>query len=163
MSDNLKNISFDGWLSIVICLLLGILCTLQFIFRSFLNSPLAWTEESAGFLYVALVFFSTSYAIKEKTITRVEIIDTILSRLPKARRVMEIVSHGISFAFSLLIAYYSIEIVQKSFAINQTSSALALPMGGVYLITTITFVLMALRYLQRAVAELRAGAGAHGA
>lgn len=143
-----KRIPIDGYISIITCFTLGVLCALQFIFRSMLNQPLAWTEESAGFFYVALVFFSTSYAVRENLITRVEIIDTLLVKHPGIKQSVNIIAHMISSGFSLTIAYYGIDVVRKAFAVQQRSPALLLPMGAVYIVIPAAFIWMGYRYLQ---------------
>lgn len=115
--------------------------TWQIFTRFILRDPSSYTEELAGFLLIWIGLLGASYA----WYTRAHLgIDVLTARLTGVRRqTVELLVYVIVLIFALFILVIGgIRLVNLTFALNQISPAMGLPMGYVYLVVPLTGVLM---------------------
>ncbi len=134
-------------------ILLIILGFLQVVFRFFLNFSLDWTEELSRFGFILLVYISASLAVTEDRHVRVEAIDMILKG--NAKIYMRIFTEIIWLIVGLIVVVTGFQVAADALAVGQTSPALLLPMGYVYLIIPVTFLMMSIRVIQKIVERVR--------
>lgn len=115
--------------------------TWQVLSRYILSSPSTFTEESARFLMIWLGFIGGSYVAGKQMHPAIDLLATKLS--PKSQAKLNRMLH----AFVALFALFALVIggtylVSFTFALNQTSAALELPIGIVYLCIPVSGVLL---------------------
>jgi TRAP-type C4-dicarboxylate transport system permease small subunit len=106
---------------------------LQVFTRYVLGNPLSWTEEVARHLFIWMVFFGASAAIRDGTHVS---IDLLVSRLPKG---LHAVVTAVNRMWSL------------------PTATLEIPIGLVYVVLPISAVLMMIRTVVRLRVDLRGG------
>lgn len=134
-------------LSVGLFVLLIVLCVLQVVFRFVLNFSLSWTEELARYTFILLTYVACSLGVLKGAHVRVEIIDSFVTGKYKY-----LLDQGIDLvwgAFVFCIGYLAIDVTREAFAIGKTTPALDWQIGWMYAIIPATFILMALRLLQR--------------
>jgi TRAP-type C4-dicarboxylate transport system permease small subunit len=115
----------------------------QVVMRFVFNNPPRWSEELAIYLQVWIVFLASSICIKEGSHLMV---DYLVHYLPFRfkRRLKLLVMLLIMIFVSVLIVHGTKMLILTRF---QTSPALHLPMGAVYLIFPVAGILMLLESL----------------
>jgi len=107
---------------------------------------LPWTEEVARYAMAYLVFVGASIAAKEGAHIG---ITAFTSKLPpRLERIMRTIAMLMAFAFSAIVLYLSINILQFMMGTGQTSPVLLIPMWTVFAALPIGTALMSIRYLQ---------------
>jgi TRAP-type transport system small permease protein len=115
------------------------------IFRYFLNSALAWSEEAARFLFIWLSFMGAVLANAKSEHMN---FDMIVKHVPKkVGAILSIVANMIIISILILIIKGSITIVLGS--ITWMTSALEIPYGYVYSIVPVCSLILALQFLTR--------------
>ena len=116
-------------------------------FMENVNVPnLPWTEEVARYAMAYLVFFGASIAAKEGAHIGITAFTSKLS--PRNERIMRTIAMLIAFAFSVIVLYISINILQFMIGTGQTSPVLVIPMWVIFASLPIGTALMSIRYLQ---------------
>ena len=146
MNKEKKPLEF--YLITVLFTILIIVCLLQVLFRFILNLPLAWTEELSRYVFIMLVYLGASAAALEGKHVRVELIDSILPK--KMANWLSVLVQILCASTSLAIAINIRGLVKNSYRLHQVSAALRLPMSAMYVLVGIMFLIIAIRFLQRA-------------
>ena len=133
-------------IAVFLMVVLVVLASWSVFARFVLNSSLAWSEELIRYIFIAMVYMAASAAVIDDSHSRVELVDLVLS--PKALKWLNVVLKTVWGLFTGLIAYNSISLVQKTFAMRQSSPTLKIPMGYVYMVLPICFTLMTFRIFQ---------------
>lgn len=118
----------------------------QIVCRFGLNSSLAWSEELARYALVwsAMVGAAVAYRRGEHIA-----VTTLAERLsPRTLGFLSGTVHVIVGAFSLFLLYQSAMLTMRTFARHQTSVALQLELGWIYLAVPVGAALMALAALE---------------
>jgi len=103
----------------------------EVFFRYFLGFSLYWSNEVATYLFVYLVFFGGSVALKRGELINVAFVK---ERLPlKWERGATFFLFLIMMAFSLMASTFSTVLIQTSIKTKTVSPAMLIPMALVYL------------------------------
>lgn len=122
----------DG-LATILMTFIFILGLAQVIWRWILNDPIVWSEEMIRLTYVWICYLG--WVIAEKADSHIRI-TAILNMLPKkAQKWLQFVCHIITIAFSLLMVYYGIFLVQAG--TKRTAVSFKMNFSVVYLICPI--------------------------
>jgi TRAP-type C4-dicarboxylate transport system permease small subunit len=114
----------------------------EVFFRYFLGFSLYWSNELATFLFVYLVFFGGSVALKRGELINVAFVK---ERLPlKWERGATLFVFLIMLAFSLMASTFSTVLIQTSIKTKTVSPAMLIPMALVYLPIFLGFSFLAL-------------------
>lgn len=125
---------------------MSIIISLQVFMRYVVHSSLPWSEEVARYMFIWLVYIGISYGVKTRRHIRV---DAAMYIFPKMmRKYITIIGQVLFLIFALVIVKNSIEVSGQIFELSQTSPAIGLPMGYVYLAPLIGFVLVSVRLIQ---------------
>lgn len=119
---------------------------LQIFMRHVVGQSLSWSEESIRFVFVWMIFMGFGIGVRENRHISILVIKNALS--PRNKIVLEIISNLIFLAYSIFIVYYGVEVVQSFVSMGQTSPALNIPMGLVYLAAPVGFAITTLRLTQ---------------
>ena len=127
------------WFMFAAAVVMILACFLQVCFRK-AGAPLSWSEELARYLAVWLTFIGAAYALRTKGLSTVEILyNKLQGSVQKALYVF------ISFTillFCCILIRYGFEFM------SQTSPAMQIPKGIVYLSAPISGILMMLYQLE---------------
>jgi TRAP-type C4-dicarboxylate transport system permease small subunit len=103
----------------------------EVFFRYFLGFSLYWSNELATYLFIYLVFFGGSVALKRGELINVAF---FRERLPlKWQKGATLLMFFAMLAFSLMASAYSTILIQNSIKTKTVSPAMLIPMAIVYL------------------------------
>ena len=135
--------------AILVFLLVVIACVelAQVVCRNVPFLPaLTWAEELCRFAWIATVFLSLPYTIRNSNALRVSVL--IDSLPPKLHNALNIFVDVVTAGIMGLLAYNSIAVLQRTIASGETSPAMVWPMWIMYTFVLVGFVLATLRSIQ---------------
>ncbi|MCX7786419.1 MAG: TRAP transporter small permease [Spirochaetes bacterium] len=134
------------WLCYGTATIMIIMVVLQVLFRYVIKVSLSFSEELARFMFIWTVFLGSTIALRQRAHVSIEI---LVARLPKTtKRWFITLANTLSFVFYLTLIVYGI--VMVTHAASQTSPALGLSMGYVYLSVPVSGVLFLLNHIVNA-------------
>ena len=150
---NLSDYSVEDYVSLCIFWVLAIVVFVQFFSRYILNDSIAWTEEIARYLLIAVAFAGAPIAVRKNSHIHVEFFYRFINR-PVARVLSTLVDciRIIFFAYASVISYKIIKIMHV-----QYMTSVNIPMSVIYSLVFAGFVLMTLRAVQVLVRHWRQG------
>lgn len=126
-------------ISSALVVLITVLVLWQVFTRTILNDPSTLTEETVRFLFVWLSMLTAAYVVGTKGHMAVTLLSDKLDG--DKQRALEILLQSLFIAFSIIIMIYGgFKSVQVTMA--QTSPAMGLPMGYVYLSVPVSGIFM---------------------
>jgi TRAP-type C4-dicarboxylate transport system permease small subunit len=102
----------------------------QIVMRYVFSRSLSWSEELARYVFLWLSWIGASYAVKERSHFRVEMLANALRG--RARKFFELAVLLVWFAFSLALAWYGTSLVLFQVDRGQASAAMDMPMSVPY-------------------------------
>lgn len=140
-------------LAIAMLIVLCVVVFLQVFFRYALNSPLAWSEELARFMFIWLVYVGAAIVLRTDSHMS---LDYFINLMPEKFRVV------VDILGKIIVSMFLVLGIRESFTIiritmPQLSPSLDIPMGLIYLALPVSFVLMLLDFATRIVLGLRQG------
>jgi TRAP-type C4-dicarboxylate transport system permease small subunit len=115
--------------------------------------PLSWSEELSRYLAVWLTFIGAAYALRRKSLATVEI---LLDKCKgNSKKILFIIISLFVIVFSIILIRYGWAFSMRF--MRQTSPALHIPKGLVYLSAPISGVLMCLYQLEILIDTLKKG------
>jgi TRAP-type transport system small permease protein len=145
-ADDLTHFSFRGhgvedWFGLVLLWVMGVLVFAQFFSRYVLNDSVAWTEEVARYLLIALTFIGSAGAVRRGSHIRVEALEHALPG--PARRVLQALLDAARLAFWAFGAWISLDLADRMG--TQPMDSLDATLAWVYWPVCLGFVLMTVR------------------
>ena len=127
-------------ISILMLAIMIILCLVQVFYRYILQLPLSFSEELARFIFIWITFLGTAMALKKHKHVKMEL---LVQTFPvKIQVLIKKIIFGVSILTYLLMIYSGFLVVNKTMI--QTSAALKVPMGLIYLAVPLSGILMLL-------------------
>ena len=156
MAERIKRM-LDRLLEILVMIVVGVLVVdvlWQVFSRYVLNSPTSWTEELAIFLLIWVALLGAAVALGRGAHLG---IDYFVGKLPIRNQIyVEIFIFLCVTAFSLLVMILGgVELVRTTLELHQTSPALGIDMGYVYLAVPISGFFMVLYSVLELVTRVR--------
>ena len=143
----------EEWLMVVLLASMSVIIFAQVIGRYVFNNSLSWSEESARYIFIWLVYLAISYGVKKDAHIRVDAVVIILPK--KAQKAVRIFSNLLFLIFSILVIYYGIRVSIRIMDSLQRSPAIEIPMGFVYFAIPFGFILTAIRLVQAAIRRFK--------
>lgn len=131
----------EDWLAFAIFWGLTVIVFLQFFTRYVLNDSLAWTEEAARYFLIALTFVGGGMVGRRRAHIHVEYLHSKLPAAVSARLMLLV--EVLTFLFFLYAAKVTWSLVGVMG--GQRMAVIDLPMGWLYAVVGLSFLLMALR------------------
>lgn len=147
----LKN--FEEYLSALLLACMVILIFMQIVFRFLLNLPLRWTEESARYSMILLIYLSACSGVKKEKHIRIEAIHDALPQ--KAAFVYWLFSNVIWFVFNTVMIYFGIKMALHIYSTGQVSPVLHVSMGLLYMVIPVCFTIMNIRIIQLVISRIQ--------
>lgn len=135
--------NFEDEVASLLMMAITVILILQICTRYFLGDPLSWTEEVSRHLFVWLVFFGASGAIRDRSHIAVDLVNARLR--PRARLVVMLGSHVLVLFFLGNLLYWGALAVGRMWSL--ATATLEIPFGLVYTVFPITATLMIVRTL----------------
>jgi TRAP-type C4-dicarboxylate transport system permease small subunit len=139
-----SNYSFEDYVSLVIFWVLAVVVFAQFFSRYVLNDSIAWTEEIARYLLVAVAFAGAPIAARKNTHIHVEFFYRFINR--RTGRFLSVLVDIIRIVFFAYGGWISFKILKIMH--HQYMTSIRWPMSYLYAIVFAGFVLMTVRAIQ---------------
>ena len=148
---NWRDYSIEDFVSFVIFWILGAVVFAQFFSRYVLNDSIAWTEEIARYLLIAVAFAGAPIAVRKNTHIHVEFFYRFINRrLGRFLSVLVDLIRIVFFAYGALISWKILKIMKA-----QYMTAVHVSMVWIYSLVFAGFLLMTFRAVQVAVKHWR--------
>jgi len=134
----------DRWLGHFLVTLLAIMTfnvVWQVLSRYLLQSPSAFTDELARYLLIWLGMFGSAYAAGQGQHLAIDLLHQYIQPDSKLR-VGKIIAASIFLFAASVMVFGGLRLVLLTFSLKQTSAALNLPLGVVYMSVPIAGVLI---------------------
>jgi len=141
----------------IIMLVTSFMILINVILRYVFRSGIRWSDEMVRYLMILLTFVGCSICVRTGTHISVDLLLTVLKSEGRGKKILQYFIYLVGLLFSLLIAYFGVQIVTHNIANPQLSPALQIPMYIPYLSIVIGFGLSVIRYLQLLLKNNRKG------
>lgn len=152
---------FEETLIVLLMAVMTALIIVQIFMRYVVQESLTWSEELARYLFVWATYLGAAYGVKKNAHICIE---AVTGALPgRIKEITYIVAQVIFLLFAALVVKEGFVLSMKIFKFGQSSAALGMPMGIIYLAPTVGFALVFIRLIQNIVAgfkHLKTGAPA---
>nr|WP_285839874.1 TRAP transporter small permease [Alkalihalophilus marmarensis] len=123
----------------------------QVFMRHVMESSLSWSEELARYCFIWLVYLGISYGVKKQRHIKVDV--ALLLLKGKGKVLLAMFANLLFLAFAVFVIIYGYDIAERLLAFGQTSPALHIPMGLVYMATPVGMALTSIRLIQQLIIQ----------
>lgn len=144
----------------ILCVFLAamtVIMGIQVLCRYCFGMSLSWSEELTRYLFIWSGFLSVSYCSKLCISIKIEQFAAKLKRKPRA--VLKLINHTIELIFFVYMIPFAFSFFMSSVYNGQVSPACGLPMYYVQAAPFVSFILVAIRVLQRWIIEYKVARG----
>lgn len=128
----------EEWVAVILAVAMIAVIFAQVISRTFLGTPLSWSEELGRYMFVWLSFLGASIALYYGSHLG---IDTIVQMIPKkARNFMILITHILVLMLLYVMLNEGMTLVAKT--AMQKSAAMRIPMSYAYAAIPVSAILM---------------------
>lgn len=142
----------DNLLMVLMVVMTGVVMA-QVILRM-TGGNLKWTEETARYMYIWVIYLGASRAVRNHSELSVDIVRSLFKDAGRAQAVYDTVRTVMCIVFSAVFVRYSFAIIQNMMARPQYSPACQYNMVIVYISSIIAAVLMLIRYVQEVIQDI---------
>jgi len=125
---------------VILFAVLTVAVFVQVVARYVFNQPPSWTEELARFCQVWIILLASSICLRKGSHLAVDYLGPVLA--PRARRAVALITGLLIAIYSSVVVVWGVRLMMIGLA--QTSPAMQLNMGSVYLVFPIAGGLMLL-------------------
>lgn len=118
----------------------------QVFMRYVMSNSLSWSEELARYCFIWLIYIGISYAVKHHRHIKVDA--ALLLFKDKTKIYFSLISNLLFLIFCVYVAIYGYSIASQLLAFGQTTPALQIPTGIVYLAPPVGMGLAGIRLIQ---------------
>ena len=134
------------YICIVLLGLFSVILFIQVIARYVFNNSLSWSEESARYLFIWLVFIGISYGSKQMKHLRIDVFLNIFPK--KIRPYILVLSDIIVMLFAAVVFYSAVTTVTKYMKTHMASPAIGVPLWVVHSAAIVGYGLTFIRQIQ---------------
>lgn len=143
---------FEEYAAGLIMAVLLVVLGLQVVTRV-MGASLSWTEEAARYLFIYVIWFGASGAVRDRSHIGIAFLVNFLP--PRLRLALALVTNALVLFFLANVVYWGWRAVLRQWDIP--TAAIELPTGLVYLALPVTCALMVVRTLIQMAQDVRAG------
>lgn len=125
----------------------------QVVLRYVFNSGLSWSEESARFLFMWIIWMSMSIGFRDKSHIRMTIISDRLTE--RGKKILDLIDNSLILIFSLYLAYLGWQYVGRLIHTHQTAPATKLPYALIYSCLPLSLSICSIRVVTDIIADVR--------
>lgn len=137
---------FEAFFMVVLMFLISIITGLQVFSRYVMDDAISWSEEVCRYMFIWMVFFGISYAIRQRRHIRILGIYSIVP--DSVKKGLMVLADLLFLLFVVLLAINGTELCARIFKLGQLTPSLEFSMGYIYSSLPIGFTLAALRLVQ---------------
>lgn len=137
---------FEAVFMVVLMFAISIVTGMQVFSRYVLDDALSWSEEICRYMFIWMVYFGISYAIRQRRHIRILGIYSVVSETMK--KVLLFLADGLFLFFVAIMAINGAELCRKIFTLGQLTPSLEFSMAYIYASLPFGFTLAALRLIQ---------------
>lgn len=145
--------SLEETLMVITLILMTVIMGIQVFSRYALGASLSWSEELTRYLFVWEGFLSVSYCTKKCISIKIEQFVAMFPRRGKA--IFKLVNHTFELIFFFYLIPFAVKYLISAVESGQVSPACHIPMYYVQAAPLVSFVLVAIRIMQRWYTELQ--------
>ncbi|MDD4080074.1 MAG: TRAP transporter small permease [Eubacteriales bacterium] len=152
--DLLKKIlrNFEGYVCVVMLLVMSVVVFIQVVFRFVLKASLPWSEELSRYLLVWVSFLGGAYGIKTGAHLGIEAVKLMLPK--KAQQIVQVVAILLGIVICAIILKLGVDLVSTQLRRIQYSPAMRIPMAYAYAAVPVGMVFFIIRYIVQLVEVL---------
>ena len=147
------NDSLEEFLMVVSLIMMTVIMGIQVFSRYVLGASLSWSEELTRYIFVWAGFLSVSYCTKRCVSIKIEQFVAMFPRRGKA--VFKLVNHTFELVFFFYLMPFAVRYLMSAVESGQVSPACHIPMYYVQVAPLASFILVAIRIMQRWYIELQ--------
>lgn len=136
----------EAFFMVVLMFLISMVTGLQVFSRYVLGDAISWSEEICRYMFIWMVFFGISYAIRQRRHIRILGLYSVVSET--AKKGLMILADSLFLLFVILLAANGAELCKKIFQLGQLTPSLEFSMAYIYASLPVGFALAALRLVQ---------------
>jgi len=137
---------FEEGFSVLLFAAMTIVIAIQIVLKWF-GLPLAWTEETARYIFIWSIYIGASYAVKKQSHLKVELVTLFVKE--KGQFVLDTISDIGFLIFAVVISYFGWQVVYDvAFVHVQLAPATKLNMGWAYASFAFGCTLIIIRLIQ---------------
>lgn len=144
---------FEEVFLVLFSVIMVIVIFLQVFMRYVMENSLSWSEELARYCFIWLVYIGISYGVKKQRHIKVDVL--LLLFKDKGKLIFNIISNILFLGFAIFVVIYGYGMTEKMLQWGQTSPALKVPMGIVYLAAPAGMGLTAIRLIQNLILQIK--------
>lgn len=144
-------------LMVLLLLAMTLIMGVQVFSRYALGMSLSWSEELTRYLFIWGGFLSVSFCSKKCLSIKIEQFVAIFPR--RGRAVFKVVNHTFELIFFVYMIPFAAAYLMSAVHSGQVSPACGIPMYYIQAAPLVSFLLVALRILQRWIIEFRIARG----
>lgn len=145
--------SLEETLMVITLILMTVIMGIQVFSRYALGASLSWSEELTRYLFVWEGFLSVSYCTKKCISIKIEQFVAMFPR--RGKGIFKLVNHTFELIFFFYLIPFAVKYLISAVESGQVSPACHIPMYYVQAAPLVSFVLVAIRIMQRWYAELQ--------
>ena len=141
------NDSLEEFLMVVSLIMMTVIMGIQVFSRYVLGASLSWSEELTRYIFVWAGFLSVSFCTKRCVSIKIEQFVAMFPRRGKA--VFKLVNHTFELIFFSYLMPFAVQYLMSAVKSGQVSPACHIPMYYVQAAPLVSFILVAIRIVQR--------------
>lgn len=126
----------------------------QVFMRYVMSNSLSWSEELARYCFIWLIYIGISYAVKHHRHIKVDA--ALLLFKDKTKIYFSVISNVLFLIFCGFVVVYGYGIAAQLLAFGQTTPALQIPTGIVYMAAPVGMGLAGIRLIQNIIKDIQA-------
>ena len=140
-----------NWILAICVLAITLICLAQIFARFIVNSSLPWSDEACRYLFVITVSLGAGVCVRDRNLIAVDLIPQKLKGRIKFYYILVLNILVMCMAYVLLV--YGYRFAQMN--MKQLSSSMQIPMGIVYLVLSLSGLLIIISTLRNIVCDYR--------
>ena len=121
---------FEAFFMVVLMFSISIITGLQVFSRYVMDDAISWSEEICRYMFIWMVFFGISYAIRQRRHIRILGIYSVVPE--NVKKGLMILADLLFLLFVVMLAYNGGELCRKIFKLGQLTPSLEFSMAYIY-------------------------------
>jgi TRAP-type C4-dicarboxylate transport system permease small subunit len=138
--------NLEKYILFILSLVMVVVVFIQVFMRYAMENSLSWSEELARYCFIWLIYIGISYAVKHKR--HISVDAALLLFKNKTKIYFSIISNTLFLVFCVYVVIFGYGIASQLLAFGQTTPALQIPTGVVYLAPPVGMALAGIRLIQ---------------
>ncbi len=141
------NENLEESLMVVSLILMTVIMGIQVFSRYVLGASLSWSEELTRYIFVWAGFLSVSYCTKKCISIKIE---QFVNLFPKhGRLIFRLINYTLELVFFIYLIPFAVKYLMSAVESGQVSPACHIPMYYVQAAPLVSFIMVAVRLIQR--------------